>query len=224
VIAILVVGCGGTTTSTGPVGSAASSPDASRSAGIASPNPGTSASTETPGGAVALAAGFPDAGTYRTTAFQPQLTVQIDDAWQVLFQDDEDEVALESDSGDGMMFMAWRISRVVGPNGSVIDAPVDLVAWLRGHPSLSAAAPAATTVGSLPATSIDVTNDGTQDRDLFAFPPTGSFHIPPGFRLRLMVVPMDGPDLVIASGGPVDRFGAAMSRTKPMLDSLQISD
>ena len=85
--------------------------------------------------------------------------MQIDDGWRVLFQDDEDELALEGDSGDLMIFLAGRISRVVGPAGADVDAPDDLVAWLRGHPSLKAAAPVATTVDSQPATSIDVTNE-----------------------------------------------------------------
>ena len=177
----------------------------------------------TPSGPVALEAGFPDAGTYTTTAFQPRLTVQIDDGWQVLFQDDEDELALEGDSGDGMIFLAGRVSQVVGPAGGATDAPDDLIGWLRGHPSLKTAVPAATTVDSQPATSIDVTNESDTDIDLFFFP-TGSFHIPPGVRLRFTVVPMDGPDLVFNMGGPVDQFEAAMARTKPMLDSLQIGD
>ena len=63
----------------------------------------------------------------------------------------------------------------------------------------------------------------SQQADLFAFP-TGNFHIPLGTRLRFTVVPMDGPDLVITTGGPIDEFDAAMARTKPMLDSLQIGD
>ena len=191
---------------------------------VAPPIPSASAPTAAPSGPVALKAGFPDAGIYTTTAFRPRLTFPInDDGWQVLFDDDEDELALEDDSGDGTMFLAGRIAQVVGPDGAVIDAPDDLVEWLGGDPSLTAAAPAATTVDSQPATSIDVTNEDRQQADLFAFP-TGNFHIPPGVRLRFTVVPMDGPDLVITTGGSVDQFDAAMARTKPMLDSLQIGD
>ena len=171
-----------------------------------------------------MKAGFPDAGTYTTTAFRPRLTFQInDDRWQVLFDDDEDELALEDDSGKGTMFLAGRISQVVGPDGAVMDAPDDLVALLGSYPMLTATAPAGTTVDARPATSIDVTNEDREHADLFAFP-TGNFHIPPGTRLRFTVVPMDGPDLVITTGGPIDEFDAAMARTKPMLDSLQIGD
>jgi hypothetical protein len=171
-----------------------------------------------------LKAGFPGAGTYTTTAFRPRLTFPLnDDGWQVLFDDDEDELALEDDSGDGTMFLAARVSQVVGPDGVVMDAPDDLVALLGSYPSLTAAAPAGTTVDSQPATSIDVTNEDRQQADLFAFP-TGNFHIPLGTRLRFTVVPMDGPDLVITTGGPIDEFDASMARTKPMLDSLQIGD
>ncbi len=208
-LSAIVAGCGTGVTSPNPSASA--------------PTPIPSAPTPNPSGPVAFEAGFPDAGTYTTTAFEPRLIVQIDDEWQVLFQDDEDELALEGDSGDGMVFLAGRISRVVGPDGVVIDAPDDLVAWLGDYPSLTVTAPAATTVDSQPATSIDVTNEGSKATDLFAFP-TGNFRIPPGVRFRFTVVPMDGPDLVISTGGPVDHFDAAMARTKPMLDSLQIGD
>ena len=167
-------------------------------------------------------------GVSATTAFRPRLTFPInDDRWQVLFDDDEDELALEDDSGKGTMFLAGRISQVVGPDGAVMDAPDDLVALLGSYPMLTATAPAGTTVDARPATSIDITNEDRQQADLFAFAnafPTGNFHIPPGTRLRFTVVPMDGPDLVITTGGPIDEFDAAMARTKPMLDSLQIGD
>ena len=196
--------------------------------GVAPPTPAASAPTPAPSGAVALKAGFPDAGTYTTTAFAPRLTFPInDDDWRVLFDDDEDELALEDDSGEGTMFLAARVSQVVGPDGTVIDAPDDLVAWLDGYPSLAAAPPARTTVDSRPATSIDVTNEAREQADLFAFAnayATENFHIPLGTRLRFTVVPMDGPDLVITTGGPIDEFDAAMARTKPMLDALQIGD
>jgi hypothetical protein len=156
--------------------------------------------------------------------FQPRLTIRLDDdGWRVLFDDDDDEVALEDDSGDATMFLGARVSQVVGPDGSVVKAPDDLVAWLGKYPKLTSAAPVATTVDSMPAMSIDVTNKGSTATDLFAFP-TGNFHIPPGVRLRFTVVPMDGPDLAITMGGPVDHFDAAIARTKPMLDSLQVGD
>jgi hypothetical protein len=121
------------------------------------------------------------------------------------------------------MFLAARVSQVVGPDGAVVDAPDDLLAWLGSYPSLTVAPPAATTVDSQPATSLDVTNEDRVQADLFAFP-TGNFHIPKGVRLRFTVVPMDGPDLVITTGGPVDQFDAAIARTQPMLESLQIGD
>ena len=133
--------------------------------GVAPPTPGASAPAPAPSGPVALKAGFPDAGTYTTTAFRPRLTFPInDDRWQVLFDDDEDELALEDDSGKGTMFLAGRISQVVGPDGAVIDAPDDLIALLGSYPMLTATAPAGTTVDARPAVSIDVTNEDRRAR------------------------------------------------------------
>ena len=214
-LAAIVAGCETGVTSPNP---SASAPAPTPSA----PAPTPSAPTPTPSGPVALEAGFPDAGTYTTTAFQPRLTVQIDDAWQVLFQDDEDELALEGDSGDEMMFLAGRISQVVGPPGGATDAPDDLIGWLRGHPSLKTAAPAATTVDSRRRRRS--TSRTRAKRPLTCSSSRRGLHIPPGARLRFTVVPMDGPDLVFSMGGPVDQLDAAMARTKPMLASLQIGD
>ena len=95
-----------------------------------------------------------------------------------------------------------------------MDAPDDLVAWLRRY-RLTAAAPVATTVDSQPATSIDVTNETSKDKNVFAFS-TGNFHIPPGVRLRFTIIPMDGPDLAIYTGGPIEGSDAAIARTQPM--------
>lgn len=200
----------------------ASTPPPSESASTASPSPATS--VPSPSGPIPLQAGFPGAGIYTTTAFQPRLTIRLfDDGWRVLFDDDDDEFAIEGDSGDATIFYGSRVSQVVGRDGSVTKAPDDLVAWLSGYRGLTAAAPVATKVDSQSATSIDVTNNGDSDNDLFAFP-TGNFRIPAGFRLRFTVVPMDGPDLAIYMGGRIDQFDAAIARTKPMLDSLQIGD
>ena len=217
-LAAIVAGCGTGVTSRNP---SASAPPLTPSA----PSPTPNAPTPTPSGPVALDAGFPDAGTYTTTVFRPRLTFRINDnGWRVLFQDDEDELALEGDSGDGMAFLGARVSQVVGPSrGSRRRTRRPRRVAARSSVAFAAAAPVATTVDSRPATSIDVTNEKTTETDIFYFP-TGSFHIQPGVRLRFIVVPMDGPDLVIYMGGPVDQFDAAMARTKPMLDSLQIGD
>lgn len=201
ILMALVIGCGTGTPSSVP-----------------SPSP----ATPVPSGARTLEAGLAEAGTYTMTRFQPRLTLHIDDGWLVLFPDDDDEFALE-DLADKTVFYGSRVAQVVDPGSGVGDAPDDLVAWLVDHPDLEASAPAATTVDTLPATSIDVTNEDTTDTDLFAFP-TGNFHIPPGVRLRFIVVPMDGPDLVIYTGGPIDRFDAAIARTQPMLESLRVGD
>ncbi len=167
------------------------------------------------GSPAALRAGFPGAGTYTTTLFQPRLTVSIDDGWQVLFDDDDDELALEDDSGDGTLFAASRVSQVVNPkNREVIDAPDDLIAWLRAHPSLVTDPPMSTTIDDRPAMSIDATTGTRPAVDLIAFP-GGNFHLPPNVRLRFTVVPMDGPDLLIATGGHTDRFESAIARTGP---------
>jgi hypothetical protein len=176
------------------------------------------------GSPAAFHAGYPDAGTYTTTLFQPRLTVSIDDGWWVLFDDDDDELALEGDSGDGTMFVASRVSHVVNPkNREAMAAPDDLIAWLRTHPSLVTDPPTATTIDGRPAMSIDATTGTRPEVDLIAFP-TGNFHLPPNVRLRFTVVPMAGSDLLVAMGGHTDRFESAIARTAPMLASLKIGD
>lgn len=193
--------------------------------GSASPTPSvTAAPSQAASGPIAFQAGFPPAGTYTTTAFQPRLTLTIDDGWRVLFPDDEDELALETAAGEGILFIGSRVSQVVDPvTYKAVKAPKDLVAWLRAHPSLTASTPTKATVASRPATTLDVSAKGNSEVEIFAFA-TGNFHIPPDVRIRCVVIPMDGPDLVITTGGPREQFDAAMARTAPILASMRIGD
>jgi hypothetical protein len=88
---------------------------------------------------------------------------------------------------------------------------------------MTATPPSDTTVASRPARTVDVTGKGSSEVEMFAFP-TGNTRVPPGVRIRYAVVRMDGPDLVIAIGGPKEQFDAAISRTAPLLASLRIGD
>ncbi|MFL5778105.1 MAG: hypothetical protein ACJ761_04090 [Chloroflexota bacterium] len=182
--------------------------------------PSVSAAAAT--GPIAFEAGFPSAGTYTTTAFQPPLTMTIDDRWQVLFQDDSDELGLEDDSGDGTEFLVGRVSQVVDPGShEPVAAPDDLVAWIRAHPALTAGNAADTTVDGRAARTVDVTTKGGAEVEVFAFP-TGNLPVPDGVRNRFTVVPLDGPDLVITTGGHTEGFDAAVARAAPILASLRI--
>ena len=187
------------------------------------PSP-TAAPSQAAGGPAAFQVGFPPAGTYSTTKFQPRLTLTLDGGWQVLFPDDEDELALETAGGEEILFLASRVSKVVDPaTKKAMKAPDDLVGWLRAHPSLAATAPTKATVASRPATTLDVGPKGTSEVEIFAFV-TGNTRIPPDVRIRYVVIPMDGPDLVLTTGGPRERFDAAMARVAPILASMQIAD
>jgi hypothetical protein len=99
--------------------------------GSAPPTPSaTAAASHAASGPIAFQVGFPNAGTYTTTAFQPRLTLTIDEGWQVLFPDDEDELALETAAGDRIIFLASRVSQVVDPaSGKAVRRRTT---WSRG--------------------------------------------------------------------------------------------
>jgi hypothetical protein len=135
------------------------------------------------------------------------------------FKDDEDELALGKSD---IELTGGRVSSVVDPTThTVVSAPEDLVEWLADHPGFEAETPRPATVGGFAGQSIDVTNKGVVDVDIFAYP-TGNLRISAGTSARVWVLPYDGPDLVFCGFSPSAQFQQALPIVQPIIDSIAV--
>jgi len=136
-----------------------------------------------------------------------------------LFPDDEDEVALEHDSG--VIFFMTRVTQVVDPaTSSSVAAPDDLIAWLGKHPDLGAKPPRSVNVAGLSGRTL-VIHTGSREIETFAYV-TGNIRMPPDFTAQLYVLPMEGPDLTVIVGSPTKGWDKAVPLAAPVLASLQV--
>ncbi len=129
------------------------------------------------------------------------------DGWRFFFQDDTDEMFL---GNGGVELAGGRVANVIDPSShAIVPAPDDFVSWFASHPGLVAESPQPVTVGGIVGQSIDVTNPGTADIDIFAYP-TGDLRVSAGTTARLWVLPYDGPDLVFTGFARSPQFPEAL--------------
>jgi hypothetical protein len=179
------------------------------------------APTTRPTGPLPIGVGMAPPGSWTTTAFEPTLTFSVNtDGWMFFFQDDDDEMAVGK-SGD-IEVTAGRVGNVVDPTSHKdVPAPDDLVAWLASHPALDSRTPQPATVGGIDGRSIEVTNTGGQDVDIFAYP-TGNLRVSADTRARFWVLPYEGPDLVFSGLAPEASFDDALPDIQSIVDSMEI--
>ena len=178
-----------------------------------------SASQASSDGVAPLRMGMLPAGTYSTTRFEPTLILTLGEGWTQLFADDADEVALEN-KPEGVALNITRVTRVVDPrNGSRVEAPEDLIAWLASHPALSASEPEPVTVAGIEGRTLTI-GPSTGDVPLFSYP-SGDMRLPPTEQARIYVVPLDGPDLTVFQAGP-GGADAVDELVRPILASITV--
>lgn len=141
------------------------------------------------------------------------------DGWRFFFQDDEDELAVGTSEVE---LAGGRVANVLDPiTDTITPAPDDLVAWLGSHPGLQAGSPDPATVGGIAGQSIDVTNTGAANVDIFAYP-TGNLRVAAGTTARIWVLPYDGPDLVFSGFARTTTFQQALPILQAIIDSIVI--
>jgi hypothetical protein len=197
--------------------SAATTPEASASPAPPCDEglPSASSAADPSASAAPLAEGPLEPGRYTTTRFEPQIALTLGAGWRELFEDDSDEVALESDSG----FLAiTRVTRVVDPEtGRAEDAPEDLFGWLLEHDALAVECTTAVTVGGLPGMMLEATV--ARGADIFAYA-EGNMRVVSGQGMRYYVLSLEGPELtIVAASGDLD---ALIANVQPAIDSLAV--
>lgn len=187
--------------------------------------------------ASAPAASALPAGTYTSTAFQPAVTFTLPDGWRIVGDSPKFfQLGPAANEIDGIYL--FRDVSAASQDATCPDAAepgiggtsTELVSWIRGLPGLTVSNPMMATVGSLPATSIDLAiKDGWKQSCSFAngsptvplfYGGTAGFRwvvygtermrlfiadLPEGGTLVLQVDTIDGPyiDQLIAQALPI---------------------
>src|SRR5918998_3389320 len=95
-------------------------------------------------------------GTYRTEELEPAFSFEVGEGWTHLPPEKPDFLALDREQ-IGLGFC--KVRDVYKPNEGLVEAPDDLVGWLRRHPYLRTSAPQTVTVGGIEGQRIDVVGD-----------------------------------------------------------------
>ena len=179
----------------------------------------TATSAAASSGAQPLTMGTLPAGEYQTTDFDPTLTFTLPDGWHQYFDEDVDEIAL---GGPGADMNVTRPSRVLDPETGTVDAPEDLADWLLNHSRFVAIEAESARVDGIEARVIDI--EGPAGTVEFFVYPEGNMRLPAGVAARFVVVPMDGPDLVLIVLPTGGTLAEAIDATQPIINSLAIVD
>ena len=159
------------------------------------------------------------AGEYQTRNFDPTLTFTLPDGWHQYFDEDVDEIALGGPNAD---MNITRPSRVLDPETGTVDAPEDLADWLLNHSQFVATEAESARVAGIESRVIDI--EGTAGTIEFFAYPEGNMRLPAGAAARFVVVPMDGPDLVLVVVPVGGTLADAIGATQLIVNSLAIFD
>ena len=165
------------------------------------------------------------AGRYTRTAFEPQVTFEVDGTWEAVqvfsgFFDIQQDI----DSPDVIAVQFTRPTAVVGAGGdgqSVTDA-ADAVDTIGDNDRLTVIEESETLMDGLEGHQVTVENAGTGHASVMSVA-AGTFGIDPGRRLWIAF--FDTPDglLAILVGGSVDRWDEALAAAEPVLESVTIA-
>jgi hypothetical protein len=173
-----------------------------------------------------------DPGTYRTDDFEPAFSFRVGEGWTYLpLGSKPDDLALAREQ-NGLRF--FKVREVFKPNEryDVVEAPDDLVDWLRRHPYLRTTAPQTVTVGGIEGKRFDVSVEelpqdysgacGPDCVAQFRLSDGTVLGISKGEKVRGIVLEDVGGDtVVIGFGGPADEVDEHAPEAQKVIDTVQ---
>ena len=209
----------------------------SSSSVVASATPSASAALPSASPAALAADGFVYPGTY-IPAFDPGLTFTIDREVEHRCAPEGIQAGFKCRGSIDVNLPVWlnvefglprieisigRVDKVFDPKhpATLIDPPADLASWISKLPGVTVVtAPTTVKVGGLNATQFDVTSS----KDVQIGPIPGvtdppAFGFGPDYKVRLIVVPVHGHQVLITLGTG-DEFAPAMTELQPLVDSI----
>jgi hypothetical protein len=175
-----------------------------------------------------------DPGTYRTEEFEPAFSFEVGEGWTHLPLEKPDDLVLAREQTELLRFFKAR--EVYKPNElyGVVEAPDDLVGWLRRHPYLRTSAPETVTVGGIEGQRIDAAVVGDMPEghrvgacgwdcvDLFGLSDGTALGVAKGDKARGIVLDDVGGDtVVIGFVGPADEFDGYAPEAQKVIDTVQ---
>jgi hypothetical protein len=175
-------------------------------------------------------------GTYRSEEFEPSFSFTIGEGWTNQPVETSDNLALTW--GQTWLLRFFKAQEVYNPNEryGVVDAPKDLIGWLRRHPYVRASTPEPVTVGGVEGERMDVTvvGDLPEDHvgacgpdclDLFLLSDGSALGLVKGDKARGTVLEdVEGETLIIGFVGPADEFDLQAAETQKVIDSVEWRD
>src|SRR5918997_6455701 len=172
-------------------------------------------------------------GTYRSEEFEPSFSFKVGEGWTNLPPEMSDNLALAW--GQSWFLGLFKAQGVYKPTERYeqVDAPKDLVGWLRRHPYLRTSTPEPVEVGGIKGERLDVVvvGDLPEDHvgacgpdcvDLFRLSDGSALGAGKGFKYRATVLEdVKGETVIIGFGGPAGEFSGFAPEAHKVLDSVQ---
>src|SRR5918997_4050955 len=171
-------------------------------------------------------------GTYRSEEFEPSFSFKVGEGWTTLPPEMTDDLALAW--GQIWFLRFFKAQGVYKPTEryEVVDAPKDLVGWLRRHSYLRTSTPEPVEVGGIKGERLDVVvGDLPEDHvgacgpdcvDLFRLSDGSALGAGKGFKYRATVLEdVKGETVIIGFGGPAGEFSGFAPEAHKVLDSVQ---
>ncbi len=173
-------------------------------------------------------------GTYRTEEFEPAFSFRVGEGWTHLPPEKPDDLVLARGQTELLRFFKPR--DVFKPNERYdrVEAPDDLVGWLRRHPYLRTSAPQTVTVGGIEGQRIGfvVVGDlpeghrvgacGPDCVDLFGLSDGTALGVAKGEKVGWVVLEdVRGDTVVIGFLGPADEFDEHAPEAQKVIDTVQ---
>ena len=171
-----------------------------------------------------------ESGTNRTEEFEPAFSFEVGEGWTHLPSEKPDDLALARGQTGLRFFKARDIYK---PNEGLVEAPDDLVGWLRRHPYLRTSAPQTVTVGGIEGQRIDVVVGdlpeghrvgacGPDCVDLFGLSDGTALGVAKGEKVGWVVLEdVRGDTVVIGFLGPADEFDEHAPEAQKVIDTVQ---
>jgi hypothetical protein len=175
-------------------------------------------------------------GEYRSEEFEPSVSFRVGEGWSNGVEELPDYFQLRQQGEIGSLQFA-NVKEVFKPGTTdVVDAPEDLVGWLRHHPYLKTSKPQPVTVGGVEGEQLEVLIDHLpKDHYGYCGEPSGCldiFNLSGGdeigyfgknFNKRRLIVLGDvkGDTVVIWFAGPPDTFDKFAPKAQMVVDSVK---
>ena len=171
-------------------------------------------------------------GTHRSEEFEPSFSFNVGEGWTNLPPEMPDDLALVWGQTGFLGF--FKAQGVYKPTERYeqVDAPKDLVGWLRRHPYLRTSTPKPVEVGGIEGERLDVVVGdlpeghvgacGPDCVDLFRLSDGSALGAGKGFKYRAIVLEdVKGETVIIGFGGPAGEFSGFAPEAQKVLDGVQ---